>query len=365
MSRLVALDARVAGGTNTGDSTYWTALIGALASQDDDTRFLLFSDAARPEGLPAGGRFAWKTIASANSRWWSLVAFPLAARRAGARAIHTQYSLSPLVGRAGITTIHDVSFFIGPEWFPSRHRFLLRQTVPAAAARAARVITVSETSKSEIERYIPRAQGKVRVTPNACPNWIRRVPIEEARARVRTELNIDGPYALTVGTRWPRKNMRLAVDAMDLLPDDLPHRLLVTGKTGWGDAELGKRGVATGYVSNDLLGCLYSAADLYLAPSRHEGFGVPLVEAFRCGCPVVCSSGGALPEVAGDAAVVERSWEAADWARTVGRLLSDRGTLELLRERGYARERTYSWDETARLTLAVYREVASWSRRNC
>lgn len=360
MSRTVAIDARLAGGTNTGDSTYWTSLIEALASrQDDDTRFLLFSDAARPEGLSEGGRFAWKTIASANRRWWSLVAFPLAARRAGAGAIHTQYTLSPLVGNRGITTIHDVSFFIGPEWFPPRHRLVLRQTVPAAARRAARVITVSETSKKEIETYIPAAKGKVRVTTNACPSWIQRVPIDNAKARVQTELGIDQPFALTVGTRWPRKNMRLAVDAMDLLPAELPHRLLVTGKAGWGDNELGKRGIATGYVTNELLACLYSAADLYLAPSRHEGFGVPLVEAFRCGCPVVCSGGGALPEVAGEAAVVERSWEASDWSRTIGRLLTDRGTLETLRERGYARERTYSWDETARQTLAVYREVAS------
>lgn len=357
LSLLVALDARLVGGDSTGDSTYWTSLVEALAKLDDDTRFILYSHAARPAGVADNARFAWKTISARSSRWWSLASFPLAARRDGANVVHTQYTLSPLSGRRGITTIHDVSFFVGPEWFRPKDRFLLRNTVPASARRAAKVITVSETSRGEVERYIPASKGKVVATPLACPPWIQAVDPNVAREKLRTELGIEGPYVLTVGTRWPRKNMRLAVDAAAGLPAELPHRLLVTGKAGWGDAELGPRGRATGYVSRETLSCLYSAADAYLAPSRHEGFGIPVLEAFRCGCPVLCSSGGALPEVAGDAAVVETSWEAADWSRDLGRILTDTGTIQTLRERGHARERAFSWQETARRTLDVYQEV--------
>lgn len=351
---LVAIDARLVGGTNTGDSTYWTGLLDGLArTAPPGARFLLFSNADRPAGIP-DGPFHWQRISARSARWWSLVGFPLAARRAGARAIHTQYSMSPLVGRRGITTVHDVSFLIEPGWFKAKDRILMARTVPSSIRRAAATITVSETSKGEIDRLVPG--GRVHVTYNACPPWIRPMPREEARAWVRG-LGIEGPYALTVSTRWPRKNMRLAVDAVDLLPADLPHRLVVTGKAGWGDQEGGARTVPVGYVDEATLSALYSAADLYLCPSRHEGFGVPLLEAFRCGCPVMCSTGGALPEVAGDAAAVEPSWEPADWARRMEGLLRDRGTLDDLRRRGYERERRFTWEDTARKTLAVYREV--------
>ena len=163
------------------------------------------------------------------------------------------------------------------------------------------------------------------------------MPAEDAERTVREELGIDGPYLLTVGTRWPRKNMRLAIEAAGALPVSIPHRLVVTGKAGWGELPPNDRTVFTGYVSDEELTALYQCADLYLAPSLHEGFGIPLLEAWACGCPVLCSSGGALPEIAGGAAEVMQSWEARDWADRIAELLSDSSKLGLLRERGLKR----------------------------
>jgi glycosyltransferase involved in cell wall biosynthesis len=265
--------------------------------------------------------------------------------------------VSPFAALPSVSTIHDVSFFVGPEWFPPKDRFLLRKNIPATVRRVKRVITVSETSKREIESWIPGAKGKVRVTLNACPSWISRIERENAARVVSEAVGVKQPFLLTVGTRWPRKNMELAIRAADLLGSDLPHKLLVTGKTGWGNAELGRRGIATGYVTNDLLSALYSAADLYIAPSKHEGFGIPLLEAFRCGCPVICSSGGALPEVAGNAALVEDNWEPEGWASSIDRLLRNKAKLAELAQLGFKREMAFSWSKTAEATEAVYREV--------
>jgi glycosyltransferase involved in cell wall biosynthesis len=351
---IIAIDARLVGGNSTGDSTYWSGLTAALAAVPSEFRFVLFGDFARPASLPSA--LAWVHLPSSNSRWWSQVAFPLASRRLGAQVVHVQYSLSPLVRKGGVTTIHDVSFLIGPEWFRPRDRFLLSRTVPASARRAARVITVSESSRREIESLVPASRDKVRVTPLACPDWIQRHDRSEAQGRLRA-IGIESPFLLTVGTRWPRKNMQLALDAVQLLPDRLAHKLVVTGKQGWGAEELGARAVATGYVSNELLSDLYSAADLYLAPSRHEGFGLPILEAFRCGCPVICSAGGAFPEVAGDAAIVESSWRPEDWATSIEKLLSDPSTLQDLQQRGREREKQFTWHACAERTLEVYREV--------
>jgi glycosyltransferase involved in cell wall biosynthesis len=356
--RVFALDARLVKGTSTGDSTYWTSLVEAMVDQEHSARVLLFSDVEKPSDLQLGPRFQWVFAPAKSSRWWSLVTFPMLARSLGADVIHTQYSLSPLVGNRGVTTVHDISFFIGPEWFKPKDRFILSKTVPGAVRRAAKVITVSETSRKEIEKYMPAAVGKVAVTPLASPSWIQRVDRSIALEAVRAKLGVDAPFILTVGTRWPRKNMQLAVDAVSGLDGRFPHQLVVTGKAGWGEAGLGSRGRSVGYVDADTLSCLYSAAELYLAPSRHEGFGIPLMEAFRCGCPVVCSSGGALPEVAGDAGIVETSWEASDWAQAISHLLDDPSKLDSLRSRGLERERLFTWAETARRTLEVYREVA-------
>lgn len=352
---IVAWDARLIAGRSTGDSTYWTGLLGGFSNIDPGFRILLISNADKPAGIPWSEKFQWLKVPGGNQRLWSLFSFPRAARRAGAQVIHAQYTLSPLVGRTGVTTIHDVSFLIGPEWFRARDRILLTRLVPASARRAAAVITVSETSKSEVERLIPAALGKTTATPLACPPWIRRD--ENGASLVKEKFGLDRGYLLTVGTRWPRKNMELAVAAAELLPESAARPLVITGKPGWGEESVGARTKAVGYVDAETLSALYSAAGLYIAPSRHEGFGLPLMEAFECGCPVICSEGGAFPETAGDAAVVQRGWEASQWSATMGSLLADSSKLSDLRARGLRRVREFSWEETARRTANVYRQV--------
>lgn len=354
---VVALDARLVGGSSTGDSTYWTGLLHGLARVSSEFRFLLFSNAPRPPGIP--DFFEWVHLPAFSPRWWSLVSFPLAVRKAGADLVHVQYSLSPLV-RNGITTVHDVSFLIGPEWFPARHRLLLQKTVPASIHRALRVITVSNTSKAEIESKIPLALGKTRVTPLAGHPEVHPKPREESLAWVRNKLGVNDPFLLSVSTRWPRKNMQLAIDAVAQLREPAP-QLVLTGKAGWGDERMTDRVVATGYVDFEALSYLYSAAELYLAPSRHEGFGLPIVEAFTCGCPVLASSGGALPETVGEAGVIEPSWQASDWSASIERLLGDSSNLDELRKRGLERATKFTWEETARKTLEVYREALTSS----
>jgi glycosyltransferase involved in cell wall biosynthesis len=147
--------------------------------------------------------------------------------------------------------------------------------------------------------------------------------------------------------------MGLAIEAARLAGT----QIVVTGKAGWGNQAEGSHVKPVGYVSNEQLCALYSGASLYLAPSRHEGFGIPVIEAFACGCPVVCSTGGALPEVAGDAAIVEPTWDPAHWAATIRGALGDSSKLEELRRRGFQRVKQFDWIESARQTVDVYQEV--------
>lgn len=356
---VVAIDARLIGGNGTGDSTYWTGLLHGFSKLQLPLQILLFTDKPRPTSVPEVEGIEWVLLPGSNSRLWSLAKFPLAARKRGARVFHTQYSMSPLVGDRGITTIHDVSFFIGPEWFLPQDRLILQKTVPAAAKRAAKIITVSETSRREIEQFVPLAKRKTVVIPNACPPWINAMPVDEARQVVRREFGVSGSYIFTLGTQWPRKNMQLALDAVEKLPERFTHQILVTGKPGTDCLALGRRAKALGYVDERLLAALYTAADLYLAPSRHEGFGIPILEAYRCGCPVLSSSGGALPELATLAGVVEPTWDSSHWSTTIASLLDSPSTISTMRAKGVEQEKRFSWETAARKTIAVYAEVAS------
>ena len=356
MTSTIAIDARLMSSANTGDTSYWRGLIRGLMSVESEFKFLLYSNTSKPEDVPNHPQFEWIHLPG-GSRLWSLWTFPRAAARAGASLVHTQYNISPLV-KNGLTTVHDVSFFVGPEWFQPRDRFLLQTQVPKSCARAKAVIAVSETTKREIEQYIPAAKGKISVTYNALGENIRPMSHERAREIVNG-MGIVGRYVLTVGTRWPRKNMSLAVAAVDGLPDSLDCQLVITGKSGWGSQELGQRGRAVGYVSDEQLTALYQCAAVYLAPSFHEGFGIPVLEAFACGCPVICSPGGALPEVAQDAAIVMPNFEADDWALALGELLDDPVKRDQLRQKGTERLKDFSWTETAKRTLEVYRRALS------
>ncbi len=347
---LVAIDARLAAGASTGDSSYWSGLLYGLSRISPNARFLLLSNAPQPPEIPESDKFRWLVVPGSNLRWWNLLSLPLAARRAGAQVLHSQYNLSPLAGRIGVTTIHDVSFFIGPQWFKPRDLFVLQRFISASVKRARRVIAVSQTSKEEIERFIPAARGKTTAIPEACPIHIK----PDSTVDVRELFGLREPYLLTVGTRWPRKNMQLAISAAA----QTPYPLVITGKPGWGDEDVRPNTKLTGYVDNDTLSALYRHASLYLAPSLHEGFGLPLLEAFACGCPVMCSDGGALPEVAGDAAIVMHSRRWKDWTAAILKLMNDSSKLDDLKGRGRARLAEFSWEKTAQLTMEVYREVA-------
>jgi len=347
---LVSIDARLAAGDSTGDSSYWTGLLYGLSRIAPSARFLLFSNAEKPPGIPDLEQFEWIRMRARSSRWWSIVKFPLAARRAGSSVLHTQYNLSPLAGKIGVTTIHDVSFFIGPQWFKPRDLTILRRFIPASVRRARQVITVSETSKREIEQFIPSGRGKTVAIPEACPLHIN--PDSQVDARSRFDLR--DPYLLTVGTRWPRKNMELAISAASMTP----YTLVVTGKPGWGADDLRPNTKATGYVDGETLSALYRDASLYLAPSHHEGFGLPLLEAFACGCPVMCGDGGALPETAGDAAIIVHSRRWKDWTAAIQSAMADSSKLDDLRRKGRERVSQFSWEKTAELTMEVYRQVS-------
>jgi len=232
-----------------------------------------------------------------------------------------------------------------------RDTLIFRTVVPRAARRAERVLTVSERTRRDLIEHYGLPESNIVVTPNG----------------VDPAFGLDGPkadgsaYALFVGALQPRKDPVSAVEAIALVDGGL--RLVFAGPDkGCGPAlreavarlGLEDRVELLGYVEQERLAALYRGAACLVFPSRYEGFGLPVIEAMACGTPVVATRTSALPEVAGDAAVLVEPGSPAALAQGISDVLADR---ERLTAAGLERARSFSWRKSAERTLAVYREL--------
>jgi glycosyltransferase involved in cell wall biosynthesis len=226
-----------------------------------------------------------------------------------------------------------------------------RTFTPRCARSAERVICVSEHTRLDVcERY-GVAPDRTR-TIHSAPS----LPVGD-------EPPPPGPYVLAVGDLRRKKNLvRLARAFAGLHREGLPHRLVLAGlDAGEGPAiraaAAGAPVELTGYVDDSRLDALMRGADLLAYPSLYEGFGLVIVEAMARGCPVAAADATALPEAAGGAAELFDPLDEADIAATLRRVLDDPGLRAQMAERGRARAAELSWDRTAELTAAVYREL--------
>jgi glycosyltransferase involved in cell wall biosynthesis len=227
-----------------------------------------------------------------------------------------------------VVTVHDLAVLRRPEWFNRWTRTYSGLAVPRVVAAAARVIAVSEFTRRELVDLLGVPAEKIRVVPNAVEEvFVPRGP------------RAEGDYVLAVGTLEPRKNLARVAAAVD-------GELRVVGARGWGGIRPPREVTWLGEVSDEELAALYRGARCLVYASLYEGFGIPVAEALACGCPVVTSAGSPMAELAGDEATYV-----------------DPEDVESIRAgiaaaRPAAPRRAASWDDVARLTRAVYEEVA-------
>ena len=280
-------------------------------------------------------------------------AFGLARRAAdaGADVLHAPNCFLPTRRRcAGVVTIHDLAFEEHPDDFARTTGVKYRAWTPRAARSADRVIVPSSFTRDDVVRRYGIDPQKVHVIPEAPV-----IPIGNAPPPA-------GPYLLAVGDLRKKKNfVTLARAHAQLHTAGLPHRLVIAGvDAGQGDAIRAGAGQAPielpGYVSDGELDALIRGADLLVHPSLYEGFGLILAEAMARGIPMVVANATALPETAGDAALLFDPLDPNDLARQIENALAN---PEPLIEAGRARAGELSWAATAEQTVAVYREAAA------
>ncbi|MCA1615802.1 MAG: glycosyltransferase family 4 protein [Acidobacteria bacterium] len=369
----IAIDAHSVGTGLAGNETYVTNLVEELAALDTVNRYTLY--VTRPAAVE---RFAnrWPHVSVRRTLPHTpLVRVPVTLsaelRRRPVDLLHVQYTAPPLAPCPVVAAIHDLSFEHLPATFKRRSWMQLRLTVRRTARRAAHVIAPSEFTRRDICATYRVPAARVTAIPLAASERFAPAPAAEIeRARASYGLGA-GDYLLAVGSIQPRKNLARLVHAYaDLraarVGAKLP-KLVIAGKRAWlyGDTlrAVGERGlnapdvIFTGYVPEADLPALYTGALGFVYPSYFEGFGLPPLEAMRCGTPVAAADRTSLPEVVGDAGLAFDPLDTAALAHALARLVDDEPLRATLRGRGLARAARFTWRETARRTLEVYQQA--------
>lgn len=300
---------------------------------------------------------AWKTIGWPSFDWFA----------GSADVYHFPNFVIPPLGKGRtVVTIHDLSFMRFPDAAePGNLRYLSGQ-IHQTVARADLILTDSQFSANEICELLAVPADRVRAVHLGLTQNMN-APDPVAIDTMRRELKLDAPYLLFVGTLEPRKNIPFLIACFERM-ESFDGDLVIAGMRGWKVDPILERIASSPerarirhleYVDEQWLPALYSGAELFLFPSLYEGFGFPPLEAMQCGTPVLSSRAGSLPEVLGDAARYVDDYDADAWAQAATSLLDDPAQRAKASEDGQRRAAEYPWEETAKRTWALYREVAS------
>lgn len=366
----IGIDARPLCAPKTGDRTYLLGLLEGLARVGANHEIILYFDQPPPADVPFARGWQTRVVTAPHPRLWTPLALPDAARVHRCDVLHVQY-IAPTCRRPRVvTTIHDVTYRLHPEWFPLKDRLLLDWGIRKSLRTVAAVITGSECTRRDLARVYGLPPERVSLTPYAVSPTFRPPADQRAAQEVITRHGVAAPYALFVGVLQPRKNLPRLISAFRAARQraGFLHRLVIAGKVGWkaapSVAAIGQARAAgdvqyLGYVPDADLPALYSGAAAFLFPTLYEGFGLPVLEALACGTPTLTSNVSALPEVAGDAALLADPMDEAALTEAIIALLTDESLRADLTAAGPARARQFTWDRTAQLTLECYERATT------
>jgi glycosyltransferase involved in cell wall biosynthesis len=357
----IGIDARAAAEVPAGRGRYVRELLRQLASIDCAHTFLLYARTPwHDPALEGGARLSWRIVPAGEPQWSALAALR-ASRECDAVLATNSYLLAALSRVPAVATVYDLTPFRDDITLPRGARFE-RLTLPLAVRRAASLAAISRATRDDLVRRFPRAAAKTRVVELAAD------PVFAADGPpVAPRYGLDRPYVLALGTLEPRKNLPRLIEAFAGLPSDLraDHELVLVGGSGWATGEI-DAAIARhrelvrplGHVPEADLPGLYREASVFAYPSLFEGFGLPVLEAMTAGSAVVTSNLSSLPEVGGDAVRYVDPYDVDSIRTALEALLRDPSERGRLAAKGRERARRFSWDRTARETLALLEAAA-------
>ncbi len=354
-----------------GTETYARSLITALGRLDEDHEYTVFvnRESADLDITPNESftRVVCPVIAMqrAYRYGWEQVMLPLQLRRLNPDLVHSLGYVGPLAsGKPQVVSVHDLNYLghsgrrtpIGRRAF----RFFVERTVK----RASHVITISNFSRGEIMRHLGVPPEKVSVVYCAA-----KEAVADSHKTFENEIlmNVTQPFMVALSSLSAHKNIARLIAAFAKISPEVPQSLVLIGhmpeKSAEIRAELQRAGDHrihfTGFIPDDDVDALMERASLFVFPSLYEGFGLPILDAQEAGVPIACSNVAALPEVAGEGAILFDPLSVDDMAEKLKRALLDPELRNALVEKGRQNAHRFSWDKAARETMDIYRKVVA------
>jgi glycosyltransferase involved in cell wall biosynthesis len=357
-----------------GIGRYTRGLVEGLARFDQDNRYKLFSAGKDQQFRFWPRNFSLKELPLTERQLialWQRMRLPLPVELVTGLVdvYHSpDFVLPPVLAARTVLTVHDLSFMRHPECSSEALLDYLMEAVPRSVEQADLIVADSKSTRDDLVELLEVPEEKILVLYPGLESHFAPVRNEHLLRRLLDRYDVRYPYILAVGTLQPRKNFVRLIEAYNILVRryQIPHKLVIVGSKGWLYDEIEEtihalrldgRVNLTGFVKDQDLPYLYSAAEVFAFPSLYEGFGIPVLEAMGCGTPVVTSSVSSMPEVAGDAALLVSPHDVEALASALWRLLDDVYLQNELCLRGFERVRQFTWRETAKRLVRAYRRL--------
>jgi glycosyltransferase involved in cell wall biosynthesis len=355
-----------------GPGEYTRSVLLSLLRLDRINEYYLFlPDASLAERYREFSNAHPVVLKSRSKLLFDQIAIPRALRQYGCDVvINLKHSVPLFAPTPAIFVMHGADWLAFPQNYYFFDRMYHKVSLPLFCRKADKIISVSHDATRIAVSRLKLPPSKVATVYHGFRTDFHRVQDPERVAQVRARYKLPERFILYVGRIYPMKNVRGLVEAFAKLRDRIPHSLVISGikhyKTEPDFAAIDKyslhdRVIPTGFVEEEDLPVLYSMAEAFVLPSLYEGFGIPLLEAMACGCPIVTSTQGSCPEVVDGAGVLVNPRDSSDIAEGIYKVLTDRELAAGLVAKGYARVAQFSWEKCARETLDVIASVVKTS----
>ena len=261
-----------------------------------------------------------------------------------------------------VVVVHDVIHRAYPKGHSQETIDYVEKGLLKTLSIADKIITPSETTSKDLTKFYQVGPEKIKVIYPGAPKPDESISLECMQNIIR-KYKIQEKFILYVGTLEPRKNVDGLILAYKKIKDKIPHKLVIAGMKGWlceGIFDLvSKEGldddvIFTGYVPEGELACLYKKAGVFVYPSFYEGAGLPVLEAFSYGVPVITSNVSSTAEIASDGAMLIDPYDIGSMAEGIYKVVSDEALRQDLISRGHKRAELFTWEKMARDTLDVF-----------